>query len=143
MISMDELKNKVVMVHPTLTYDPVNMQGFMGSIARVDIDKDEVLVRFKNQMLGLYSADALLMLIPGMEVLDKLRAETEDLDEYDLIDVLQIYLLDATPDKKRQREALELATRRANLMFATVISVQDYIDLKRGLDEYTELSRGR
>lgn len=140
---MDELKNKVVMVHPTLTYDPVNMQGFMGSIARVDIDKDEVLVRFKNQMLGLYSADALLMLIPGMEVLDKLRAETEDLDEYDLIDVLQIYLLDATPDKKRQREALELATRRANLMFATVISVQDYIDLKRGLDEYTELSRGR
>ncbi len=140
---MNELRDKVVMVHPTLTHDPVNMQGHMAKIISVDAAKDEVMVRFKNQMLGLYEANALLMLIPGMEILDKLRSDSEDLDRYDLVDVLGIYLLDATCEDKYQREALDMATSRADLMFATVISVQDYLDLKRDLGEDVGQTRGR
>lgn len=97
---MNELRDKVVMVHPTLTHNPVNMQGHMAKIISVDAAKDEVMVRFKNQMLGLYEANALLILIPGMEILDKLRSDSEDLDRYDLVDVLGIYLLDATGEER-------------------------------------------
>lgn len=140
---MQELRDKVVVVHPTLTHDPVNMQGQMAKIVSVDVANDEVMVRFKNKMLGLYEANALLTLIPGMEVLDKLRSDMEDLDSYDMVDILQIYLLDSTGDEKQQREALDMATNRANLSFATVISVQDYIDLQRDFGEYEEQTRGR
>jgi hypothetical protein len=140
---MNELRDKMVMVHPTLTHDPVNMQGHMAKIINVDAAKDDVVVRFKNQMLGLYEANALLMLIPGMEILDKLRSYSEDLDRYDMVDVLGIYLLDATGEEKYQREALELATSRADLMYATVISVQDYIDLKRDFGQDAGQIRGR
>jgi hypothetical protein len=140
---MNELRDKVVMVHPTLTLDPVNMQGHMGKIVRADSANDEVMVRFKNQMLGLYEANALLMLIPGMEILDKLRSNSENLDRYDILDVLGIYLLEATGEEKYQREALDMAMSRADLMYATVISVQDYIDLKRDFGEDIDQTRGR
>jgi len=140
---MQELRDKVVMVHPTLTHDPVNMQGHMARIVSVDVANDEVMVRFKNKMLGLYEANALLTLIPGMQVLDKLRSDLEDLDSYDMVDILQIYLLDSTGEEKHQREARDMATNRANLSFATVISVQDYIDLQRDFGEYEEQTRGR
>lgn len=127
---MKELRDKVVMVHPTLTYDPVHMQGHMGTIVHVDTGKDEVLVRFKNQMLGLYSSDALLMLAPGLEILDKLRQDLhEHIDGEDVLDILGIYLLDATGNLDYQKEALDQATSRAKLMFATVLSVQDYIEI--------------
>jgi hypothetical protein len=140
---MNELRDKVVMVHPTLTHDPVNMQGHMAKIISVDAANDEVMVRFKNQMLGLYEANALLMLIPGMEILDKLRSDSEDLDRYDMVDVLGIYLLDATGEEKYKREALDMAMSRADLMHVTVISVQDFIDLKRDFGEDVEQTRGR
>lgn len=140
---MNELRDKVVIVHPTLTHDPVNMQGQMAKIISVDAAKDEIMVRFKNQMLGLYEANALLMLIQGMEILDKLRSDSENLDRYDLVDVLGIYLLDATGEDKYKREALEMATSGADLMYATVISVQDYLDLKRDLGEDVGQTRGR
>jgi len=78
-----------------------------------------------------------------MQVLDKLRSDLEDLDSYDMVDILQIYLLDSTGEEKHQREALDMATNRANLSFATVISVQDYIDLQRDFGEYEEQTRGR
>ena len=131
------------MVHPTLTNDPVNMQGELGLISLIDTKKDEVYVRFKNQMHGLYSADALLMLVPGLEILDKLRADSEELERYDFIDILGIYLLDATGEEKFQRSALELAMSRSSLVFATIISVQDYIDLRRDLGDDLEQTRGR
>lgn len=141
---MNNLRDKVVMVHPTLTHDPVNMQGHMGTIVTVDVEKDEVMVRFKNQMLGLYSSDALLMLIPGMEIIDKLRADLlYDIESRDMLDILGIYLLDATGKVEHQKEALDTAMRRANLMFATVVSVEDYIDLHRDNGLGTNMGRGR
>ena len=140
---MEVLQGKVVMVHPNLTHDPVNMQGQMGTIARIDLDKDDILVRFKNQMIGLYSADALLTLIPGMEVLDKIRADSEDMERYDLVDLLGIYLLDATKEEKYQREALNMAMSRATLMYAAVIGMQDYIDLHRDFGQDVGATRGR
>ena len=141
---MYELLDKVVMVHPTLTHDPVHMQGHMGTIYSLDIEKDEVLVKFKNQMIGLYGTDALLMLVPGEEILDKLRAHLdEEIDGQDVIDILGLYLLDATGELDHRKEALDLAMSRSNLMFATVVSVQDYIDVHRGLDSDYEPGRSR
>lgn len=141
---MYELLDKVVMVHPTLTHDPVHMQGHMGTIYNLDVAKDEVLVKFKNQMIGLYSTDALLMLVPGEEILDKLRAHLhEEIDGQDVIDILGLYLLDATGELNYRKEALDLAMSRSNLMFATVVSVQDYIDVHRDLDPDYKPGRGR
>lgn len=140
---MNELRDKVVMIHPTLTYDPVNMQGHMGKIERIDFEKDDVLVRFKNQMLGRYSADALLMLAPGLEILDKLRSDSEDFDRYDFLDLMGIYLLDATGKDQHQREALDMAMRSQVLASSVVMFVQDYIDLQRDFGENVGETRGR
>lgn len=140
---MNELQDKIVMVHPTLTYDPVNMQGHMGGISYINTEKDEVTVRFKNQIIGLYSADALLMLAPGLEILDKLRTDSEGFERYDFLDLMNIYLMDATGNEEYQREALDMAMNRHTLAHSVVIFVQDYIDIKRDIDEDIGKTRGR
>lgn len=132
----------MVMVHPALTYDPENMRGEMGTISHVDMEKDEVLVRFKDQFSSLYSTDALLMLIPGNMILDKLRQDADEIEADDWLDILGIYMLDAaTLNEPRQRAALDLAMSRPNLRLATVITVQDWIDLN--LDNGHDLEPGR
>jgi len=131
---MIDLKNKVVMVHPALTQDPVNMQGHMGKIELIDFGNDEIVVRFKNQMIGLYSADALLMLAPGLEILDKVRVDSEEFDRYDFLDLLNVYLMDAGEYESNRREALEMALGNQALASSVVLLVQDYIDLHRDFD---------
>jgi hypothetical protein len=142
-IKMDELTGKVVMVHPTLNHDPVNRQGDIGTIIHAVQQQDDVYVQFQNQVLGLYSADALLMLIPGPFIIDKLRLELEGLKPADLLDILHIYLLQSSGQLTYQKEAMHLAFSNSKLFFATIVSLRDWIDM--GLDHKRdiELSSGR
>lgn len=99
---MEDLVGVPVMVNPGLTSDPVNMQGIIGTISYVDYETDSVYVKFRSETLGLYSADALLMLIPGNVVLDKLRQDVRqmDMDSSDVVDILGVYLLDSSQNKE-------------------------------------------
>lgn len=117
------------MVSPGLTDDPLNMQGYMGTISHFNADQTQAYVKFQNQSLGLYKTESLWMLVPGFSVVDKLRCLDED-DIYpnELVDLLDIYLLDATGELKHQKEALDRATDKQNILNAAVITVQDWIE---------------
>jgi hypothetical protein len=126
---MDELRNQVVMVQPNLPYDPLFMQGYMGIISHFNADQSAAYVKFQNQSLGLYSTDALWMLVPGFLVVDKLRSmDSDDIESHELVDLLDIYLMNGTGELKYQKEALDRATDNANIMYAAVITVEDYIE---------------
>ena len=141
---MEELVGISVLVHPNLTQDPVNMQGHMGRISYVLYEDSSVYVKFKNQMLGLYEADGLLMLIPGEIVLDKLRHDVYemDMDASEVVDILGIYLLDATGKQEQQQQALDWAMGNSKIREAIVFSVQDWIDFQLDrLDQHQQPGR--
>ena len=129
---MEELVGVPVMVHPDLTTDPVHMQGIIGTISHVDYEADTVCVKFKNQMLGLYQADALLMLIPAEIVVDKLREEVYemDIDGSDVVDMLGVYLLDSSKDPESRQQALDWAMGNTISKRTIVFSVQTWIDIQ-------------
>lgn len=142
---MEELKGKVVMVHPTLDHDPMNKQGELGTISHIIQDLDDIYIHFPNGQLGLYSSDALLMLIPGPFIIDKLRGEHQDLQPSDLLAILEIYLLQSTGELKYQQEAMRIALSNSQLFFATVVCLKDWIDLglenKRDIESYSKRTR--
>lgn len=117
------------MVHPTLDHDPISKQGELGKICHIIPELDEIYVLFPNGQLGLYSSDALLMLIPGPFIVDKLRTDHQELQPADLLAILEIYLLQSTGKLKYQREAMQIAFSDAHLFFATIVSLKDWIDL--------------
>ena len=125
------------MVHPTLAHDPMDKQGEVGTISHIIQELDEIYVHFPTGQLGLYSSDALLMLIPGPFIIDKLRSEHPGLQPADLLAILEIYLLQSTGELKFQQMAMQIALSNAQLFFATVVSLKDWIDL--GLDNKRDI----
>lgn len=126
---MKDLIGTTVMVHPDLTQDPVNKQGQMGTITHL-VDEDRLAyVRFKNNVIGLYGTDALLMLIPPELVVDKLRTDIEifDMDAMDVIDIFETYQLHATGIREVQQEALDWAMTHDKISKTIVFSVEDRI----------------
>lgn len=141
---MDELRNQLVMVQPNLPYDPLFMQGYMGNISHFNAEQTAAYVKFQNKSLGLYSTDSLWMLVPGFLLVDKLRSiDSDDIEPYELVDILDIYLMNGTGELKYQKEALDRASNNFNILNAAVITVEDYIEsfLHHGRD--MNLSPGR
>lgn len=129
---MKDLIGTTVMVHPDLTQDPVNKQGHMGTITHL-VDEDRLAyVRFKNDVIGLYSTDALLMLIPPELVVDKLRTDINMLGMVtsEVVDILEMYLLHATGIPEVQQEALDWAMTHSTISKAIVFSVEDRIEFQ-------------
>jgi len=60
------------MVHPELTSDPVCMQGEIGKICEV-AGPDEIHVRFDLNIHGKYMPSALLIVLPPVKIVEKLR----------------------------------------------------------------------
>jgi len=128
-ILIKDLIGTTVMVHPELTQDPVNKQGQMGTITHL-VDEDRLAyVRFKNDVIGLYSTDALLMLIPPELVVDKLRTDIGifEMDASEVVDILEMYQLHATGIPEVQQEALDWAMTHDRISKAIVFSVEDRI----------------
>lgn len=125
---MDELVDKVVMVHPNLTQDPANRQGQTGKITNVVHENDEVFVRFDDNSVGLYSSDALLLLKPASLILESLRSAIyglDYLDSRDIVGILDVYALQASGQIK---EALELAISNETVRIASIVFLDDWID---------------
>lgn len=133
------------MVHPELTTDPVNMQGHLATISHVLFEDSSAYVRFRNQMIGLYSTDALLMLVPPEIVVDKLRTDVYemDMDASEVVDIMEMYQLHATGQPERQQEALDWAMTHAKISRAIVFSVEDWIEFQIDrLDRQQQPGRG-
>ena len=143
---MQQLNGTVVMIHPDLTSDPINMQGFLGTINHVLYEDCASYVRFKNHMIGLYSHDALLMLVPPEIVAEKLRKNIYEMnmDTSEIVDILEMYQMHATGKIHLQQEALAWAMTHAKISNAVVFSVQDWIDFQiERLDQQQNSGLGR
>ena len=63
----DKLRGVVALVHPGLECDPLNKRNQIGVISEADIDLDNIYVDFVDKV-GLFSTDALLVLLPPDEI---------------------------------------------------------------------------
>ncbi len=140
---MEELINKSVMVNPLLTDDPIRMQGQVGLIDSIDLEKDEIMVKFPNNAIGAYSADALLCLQPKEMVLDTIKAKLVELDPKDVRILLDIYRLQNVGEPVAFEEAYRWAIAFEKVANNSLVSLEDYLSL--GLSDNIELqnSRGR
>ncbi|WP_346066759.1 hypothetical protein [Sphingobacterium siyangense] len=118
------------MIHPELTSDPIHMQGRFGAINHVLYEDWSSYVLFQNQMLGLYTNDALLMLVPPEILVEKLRKDIYelDMDPSEVVDILEMYQLHTSGKTSFQQEALDWAMTHDKISKAIVFSVQDWID---------------
>lgn len=127
---MENLVGTTVMIHPELTSDPIHMQGRFGAINHVLYEDWSSYVLFQNQMLGLYTNDALLMLVPPEILVEKLRKDIYelDMDPSEVVDILEMYQLHTSGKVSLQQEALDWAMTHDKISKAIVFSVQDWID---------------
>ena len=63
----DKLRGVVALVHPDLECDPLNKRNQIGVISEADIDLDNIYVDFVDKV-GLFSSDALLVLLPPADI---------------------------------------------------------------------------
>lgn len=140
---MQELINKSVMINPLLTDDPMRMQGQVGLIDKVDLQNDEVHVRFPYNVIGVYSTNALLSLQPKEMVLATIQAKLVELDPKDVRILLDVYRLQNIGQPGAIEEALHWAIAYENVGSNSLVSLEDY--LSQGLSDTVELqtSRGR
>jgi len=134
---MEELTGNLVMVHPKLVDDPVQRQGQIGIITSADLDNDEVYVGFGNSQLGLYSANALLVLKSHNQLYNDILTNIQKLDMPDFKTLMNITLLQEKNAVNYTREAMQLATTNARTLAYGTISLQEKLVLgkEQSLDQ--------
>lgn len=85
-------------------------------------------------MIGLYDTNALLMLVPVDMAIDKLRSDRDmlNMNASDVVDIMEMYQLDATGIPEVQQEALDWAVTHDKISGAVVFSVENWIEFQIG-----------
>jgi len=104
----DKLRGVVALVHPDLECDPLNKRNQIGVISEADIDLDNICVDFVNKV-GLFSADALLVLLPSDEIHQNLADMAYEVAFPDLKALTQIDLFLRYGDVNARFKAMAIA----------------------------------
>ncbi|KQB99858.1 hypothetical protein [Pedobacter sp. Hv1] len=139
---MDNLTGHLVLVHPNLTKDPVHHQGEVGIITSTDLAKDEIYVGFGTNQLGLYAADALLVLKPHKELYEDILVNIKKMDTPDFKTLMEITILQEKNSVSFLRDAMELAMTNERTLAYSTISLQDKLDLAREENQSQQQSSG-
>jgi len=118
-----------VLVHPGLEHDPAEKQNEIGVIAYADLPRDDVFVRFDDGAQGLYSADALLMLMSAEQVHQYLSDMAYDVAFTDLKPLVQIDLFLRYGSADKQRTALELARSNKNIQQFSLETLENKLEI--------------
>jgi hypothetical protein len=137
---MEDLTGHLVMVHPKLENDPVNRQAQVGIITSANLAKDEVYVGFGNSPLGLYSADALLVLKPHNELYKDILTHIKEMDTPDFKTLMEITLLQEKSSVNYLRDAMELAATNEKTLAYSMVSLQDKLGLVRDVGQEQQLT---
>lgn len=125
----DELRGTLVFVHPELPYDPLNKQNQVGFICEANIRLDDIYVDFKDK-IGLYSSDALMVLLPVEQIHQNL-AELNYLTDFDdLKKLTTIDLFTRYGSKAKQFEAMQIARDHPNIQHLCLDTLQNQIALQ-------------
>lgn len=104
----DKLRGVVALVHPDLECDPLNKRNQIGVISEADIDLDNIYVDFVDKV-GLFSADALLVLLPPDEIHQNLADMAYEASFPDLKALTQIDLYLRYGDVNARFKAMAIA----------------------------------
>ena len=104
----DKLRGVVALVHPELDCDPLNKRNQIGVISEADIDLDNIYVDFVDKV-GLFSADALLVLLPPDEIHQNLADMAYEASFPDLKALTQIDLYLRYGDVNARFKAMAIA----------------------------------
>lgn len=128
----DDLKGTPVLVHPELTYDPAGKQNQIGTISGADLMNDDVFVSFGYET-ALYSTDALLMLLPQLEIYRHTNEMAFELALPDLKALTQIELLLRHGTAITHETALQLARDNKNIQPFCLDTLQN--QLQKNIDQ--------
>ncbi len=131
---MEELTGKLVVVHPSLTVDPVSRQGQIGVIAIADLKADTISVGFGEGALGKYSTDALLVLKGKNELYQDIMTGVKDMDTSTFKELLNINMKQEYPDYSHTFAALKIAVENPEVMKRSMISLEAYISRNHSID---------
>ena len=104
----DKLRGVVALVHPDLECDPLNKRNQIGVISEADIDLDNIYVDFVDKV-GLFSADALLVLLPPADIHQNLADMAYEASFPDLKALTQIDLYLRYGDVNARFKAMAIA----------------------------------
>ncbi len=122
----DDLKGTPVLVHPELGFDPVKRQGQIGLITWADLLNDDVFVSF-GDVTGLYSSDALLVLLPAGEVHQNLNPMASEMPFTDLKALALVELLLRYYGENKAVKAMELVRDHQNIRPYCLDTLQNQI----------------
>ena len=104
----DKLRGVVALVHPDLECDPLNKRNQIGVISEADIDLDNFYVDFVDKV-GLFSSDALLVLLPPADIHQNLADMAYEASFPDLKSLTQIDLYLRYGDVNARFKAMSIA----------------------------------
>jgi hypothetical protein len=120
-----------VLVNPLVTTDPDFRQGETGVITAALLNTDEFFVGFDDGQVGLYSADALLLLNPPESIYEYMHEHALLLSNDDFRELKNIALLLDYGTKPYMRTALELAQKNQNILGAVTTGLDEFIGLNQ------------
>ncbi|WP_316738475.1 hypothetical protein [Pedobacter aquatilis] len=136
---MENITGNLVLVHPELTSDPVNKQGQVGVIMSADVASDRIAVSFGNAKLGMYSADALMVLKDHNELLKLALTKVKEMSSETFGSLLRMSMDQESGNVSRMANALSLSKNSPELMSYSLLSLED----KLGLEESRDAALGQ
>ena len=116
-----------VLINPALPYDPVNKQGELGIITAAIIGQDEFYVGFDDRVVGLYSADTLLVLEDRENIYQYLTDNRMELGQSDFTALLNIVLFQSYGGPDHQKRALTLALKHPDIREFALLSLDSQL----------------
>ena len=120
-----------VLVNPRLTEDPVFRQGQVGVITAAILNTDEFIVGFDDSQVGLYSANALLLLKQPESIYEYMHQNAPSLSVDDFKALKNIALLLDYGTKSYMRTAMELVQKNENILDAATTGLDEFIGLNQ------------
>ena len=127
----DELKGKLVLIHPGLTHDPAGRQNEIGIIVNSDLAIDDVIVSFQDNEYASFTSDALLLLLPDEQIHQNLADMAYETSFPDLKALTQIDLFLRYGSGDKHFKALEMARDNKNIQPFCVDTLENFIAIKQ------------
>jgi hypothetical protein len=131
MNALNDLSGTLVLVHPALPHDEAGNQNNIGMITDADLDRDEVLVTFGKGDIGLYSADALLVLKSANDIHRNALDNHQQLDTADFKSLLSMALLRQSGGYSDTRKAFEMVMNNNRLLEHSMVALDESLDLEQ------------
>lgn len=116
-----------VLINPDLQSDPENKQGELGIITAAIVGQDEFYVGFDDKVVGLYSADTLLVLEDRENIYEYLTENRMELGKSDFTALLNIVLFQSYGGPDHQKQALTLALKHPIIREFALVSLDSQI----------------